>query len=412
VPVPNCLSLSVHSSRRSTALVQCCYWRLSLAVMLLGASFSTFSQQQQLATIDEARLVNDTTVGIVFHFEDYYRRLIDDMSTELDGEEPVRIVPIIGENHVQTIYDMLFLRGVDLGLVHADVLEYIDRFQGYEPTKRLITGLVELYGESVAIIANEEFDSIQDLAGEPVNFGVVGKGADITASLLFDTLDIQVRPVRLSLDEALAKVKSGEIAAHVHTLEDPVDQLVALGPDDNVRLLPVPQTDGLLSIYNEDEIVHEDFPNLLSKGESISSLSVSVMIASYNWSKRDPFRYDKLSRFVNAFVANFEQLQSDAYDPIWKTVSLEKNIPGVTRLPLMQQALDNRGRFAAELAEREVQEKQQELAEKHERLTEQLNNRINESLGGDTEIEELERLLGELESLIDQNSSTADAPID
>ena len=136
------------------------------------------------------------------------------------------------------------------------------------------------------------------------------------------------------------------------------------------------------------------------------------MIASYNWRARDSFRYDKLSRFVNAFVANFEQLQSDAYDPIWNTVSLEKDIPGVTRLPLMQQALDNRGRFAAELAEREVQERQQELAEKHERLTEQLNNRINETLGSGTEIEELERLLGELESLIDQNNSTADAPID
>lgn len=370
---------------------------------LAGLFLSSSVMAQSLPTLNDARVVNDSTVGIVFHFEDYYRRLIDDMSKALPGEQALRIVPIIGNNHVQTIYDMLFMQGVDLGIVHSDVLEYIARYQDYEQVYRLINGLVELYGERVAIIANDSIESLEDLAGQRVNFGIAGKGADITATLVFDTLGVAVEPVRLGLEEALEQVKSNEIAAHVHLLEDPVDELLALRPEDGVRLLALPQSTELLKIYDRGELTSNDFPNLIDGEQTIQSLSVAVMIATYNWRPRDKYRYNKLLRFVTAFGENFDVLASGEYDSIWQSVSLAKDIPGAVRLPMFQNMLDE----FRETRAQEIALEERRTAEELDALREELLTEINARIEVVKEPEQLQGLFEDLEQLVEDNIPSA-----
>ncbi len=104
--------------------------------------------------------------------------------------------------------------------------------------------------------------------------------------------------------------------------------------EDNVTLLPIPQTENLQKIYDTIELTNEDFPNLLPEGKTIPSLAVGVMLASYNW-KPGNWRYRKIERFVKEFVSKFDEFKNPAYHRAWKRVSLVDETPDWTRYPLM-----------------------------------------------------------------------------
>ena len=50
-----------------------------------------------------------------------------DLASVLDDDGNLRVLPIIGRGSVQSIADILFLKGVDLGIVRADTLDYLEK---------------------------------------------------------------------------------------------------------------------------------------------------------------------------------------------------------------------------------------------------------------------------------------------
>ena len=346
----------------------------SLAVAIFGCLYDNealASQTEALPTMQEARGMNDGTVGIVFHYEDLYRQLTDNMKSVLDKGNEIRLVQSIGDNHVQTIYDMLYLKGIDLGIVHSDVLEFMERTQYFPVEKKWIRYLVKLFDEKVVIIANSAYKRIEDLSGRPVNFSKAGKGRYITGTLLFDTLGINAEPLEINKKVALKKVKSGEIAAMVYLIEEMVPEFHGLTADDNVRLLAIPQTKKLLKIYNPTELTHEDFPNLIPEGESTPSIAVGVMLASYNWPP-DNWRHEKVARFVEAFVSKFEEFKNPRYHPAWKNVSLMTEVPRWSRLPVMDILVQEKIAFLEEKQAAQKQQDTTDLEEVKARLTDEL----------------------------------------
>jgi TRAP-type uncharacterized transport system substrate-binding protein len=347
----------------------------SLAIAIFGCLYDNealASQTEALPTMQEARGMNEGTVGIVFHYEDLYVQLTDNMKSVLDKGNEIRLVQSLGDNHVQTIYDMLYLKGIDLGIVHSDVLEFMERTQYFPVEKKWIRYLVKLFDEKVVIIANSTYKKIEDLSGRPVNFAKAGKGRYITGTLLFDTLGINVEPLEINKKVALKKVKSGEIAAMVYLIED---QLAPgfhdLTADDNVRLLTIPQTKKLLTIYNPTELTHEDFPNLIPEGESSPSIAVGVMLASYNW-PTDHWRHEKVARFVEAFVSKFDEFKDPRYDPAWKNVSLLADVPRWSRLPVMDILVQEKIAFQEAQRVNRDKKEAQDLEEVKARLAEEL----------------------------------------
>jgi len=53
-----------------------------------------------------------------------------DLASVLDDGDQMRVLPIVGRGSVQSIADILFLKGVDLGIMRADTLDYLER-KGY-----------------------------------------------------------------------------------------------------------------------------------------------------------------------------------------------------------------------------------------------------------------------------------------
>ena len=50
-----------------------------------------------------------------------------DLASVLDDGNKLRVLPIVGRGSVQSVADILFLQGVDIGIVRADTLDYLER---------------------------------------------------------------------------------------------------------------------------------------------------------------------------------------------------------------------------------------------------------------------------------------------
>jgi hypothetical protein len=352
---------------------------------------------QAVPSLQNARTVNDNSVQVIFNFEDYYRRLIDDMGRALQTNTSVRVVPVIGVSHLQSVYDQLHLKGIDLSIIHSDVLEYLARTQNYDRVFTHINSLGTLYREKIAVIAGGKYKSLDELSGQKVNFGKIGGGADLAGTLIFDTLEINVEPVRFDKFEAIDKVKSGELAATLFLLEDAPAQLQALSPEENATILPIPNTEELLGIYSPETFDSSEFPLIINKGDTVTTLSASVIIASYNWPDEDNWRYKKLARFVNGLIANMNVLESgDGYEEIWQHISFDADVPGVQRLPMIEDLLDRQEVEKKLLTDQERAAEVQQIVEAQSTLIERLNRRIQET----EDPEELEALLTQMQELM------------
>lgn len=277
------------------------------------------------------RQINQGTVGIISGgIGGTYIRIATDLANVLDNGNELRVLPIMGKGSVQNIDDILYLRGIDIGIVQSDVLAYVRRQNKHPSIGKRVRYITKLYNEEFHLLANKSMASVADLAGKKVNFGVQGSGTFMTASIVFDTLKIAVEPTSFDQGLALEKVKSGEIAATVYVVGKPGSAFKDIEPDAPVHFLEMPLTPEILETYLPSRLTSEDYPGLIPPGEAIKTLAVGAVMAVYNW---DPgsTRYRKVSRFIEAFFTRFDEFRQPPRHPKWQEVSLTAQVPGWDR---------------------------------------------------------------------------------
>ena len=295
---------------------------------LFGLSVTTSALGQDTETFRDQ--VNRGTVGVISGgVNGTYIRVTSDLSAVLDSED-LRVLSILGKGSVQNIADLLYLRGIDVAVVQSDVLEFMRRQGTYPFIERHIQYITKLYNEEFHVLVRDEVGSIQDLAGKKVNFDSRGSGTAMTASLVFDTLGVDVESTHFDQASALDKLLSREISGLVYVAGQPVQLFEALGQDAPVKFLSIDYTPELMATYLPASLSPESYPNLINDGEAVSTIAVGAVMAAYNWDPQH-HRYAKVARFVERFFSNFEQFQSTARHPKWREVSLSANVPGWTR---------------------------------------------------------------------------------
>src|SRR6476469_2834886 len=94
---------------------------------LFGAvvlSLAAFEADAESIEAMRAR-ANAGTVGIVSGGVDgTYVRIAADLASVLDDGDNLRVLPIIGKGSVRNLLDVIFVRGIDIGIVQSDVLAY------------------------------------------------------------------------------------------------------------------------------------------------------------------------------------------------------------------------------------------------------------------------------------------------
>ncbi len=304
----------------------------AVSLLLAGAHPGDAAEQSTRRTIDAMReRVNAGTVGIVSGgISGTYIRIAAELAAVLDNGDTLRVLPLVGKGSVQNIADILFLKGIDIGIVQSDVLAYIKRERLYPGADKSIQYITKLYNEEVHILAGKGVARIAELGGKKVNFDVSNSGTAMTASLIFERLKTPIEPVYNDQALALDKLRRGEIAALVYVAGKPAPLFRDVRAEEGLHLLALPLDPALLETYLPSQISHADYPTLVPEGDTVDTVAVGAVMAVYNWAPGSD-RYRKVARFVDAFFEQFPALLEPSRHPKWKEVNLAAQVPDWTR---------------------------------------------------------------------------------
>jgi TRAP transporter TAXI family solute receptor len=265
-----------------------------------------------------------------------------DLASVLDDGNKIRVLPIVGRGSVQSVADILFLQGVDLGIVRVDTLDYLERKGFAKDIKKQFTYVTKLYNEEVQVIAPRSIATLKDLEGKKVSVDLPNGSTFVTALTVFERLGIKANFLYIEQRIAMERLKAGEIDAVIVTGGKPYKSVSTFANDGRFHLAGVDYAKPLQGDYLPATLTSKDYPNLIKEGETVDTIAVPAVLAAYNWAPNTE-RYRKLSLFVDAFFTKFPALQNPPFHPKWKEVSLAAPLPGWNRLPVAQQWLDKHG---------------------------------------------------------------------
>jgi uncharacterized protein len=287
--------------------------------------------EPDLRQIQTARINAGTVTIVSGGVNGTYIRMAAELGSILDNDETLRLLPVVGKGSAQNIRDLLFLRGVDIGIVQSDAREGIrDEKDLYDDTKSQLQYIARLHNEEIHIVAASGITDIRQLNGRKVNIDVVGSGTNLTARALLGALGI--KPEFTNFDQAASyqKLLAGEIDAAVYVAGRPVRGIAEFRGEGRFRLLPIPFEDALAELYLPARLASEDYPELIAKGESVSTLAVGSILAVYSWPEGSA-RYRRVERFVEAFFSKFEEFLKPGRHPKWQEVNLSAEVAGWKR---------------------------------------------------------------------------------
>src|SRR6267142_2747703 len=243
---------------------------------------------------------------------------------------------------VQSVADVLFLQGVDLGIVRSDTLDYLEKKGFAKDIKKQFAYVTKLYNEEMHVIAPKSIRSLKELEGKKVSVDLPNGGTFVTAAIVFERLGIRPNFLYIEQRIAMEKLRTGQIDAVIAVQGKP-SKTVTLVKDDRLHLVPVDYDKSLQGDYLPATLTAKDYPNLISEQEQqVDTIAVPAVLAAYHWAPNTA-RYRKLTLFVDAFCTKFPTFQNPPFHPKWKEVSLSAPLADWQRFPAAKQWLDQHG---------------------------------------------------------------------
>jgi len=291
------------------------------------------AQTKQALNANTVTLITGTIGGT-------YVQIGADLASVLDDGNKLRVLPIVGRGSVQSVADILFLQGVDIGIVRADTLDYLERKGFAKDIKKQFTYVTKLYNEEMQIIAPKSVQSLKDLAGKKVSVDLPNGSTFVTVLTVAERLGLKANWLYIEQRIAMEKLKAGEIDAVIVVGGKPYKSVSTFNNDGRFHLVRVDYDKPLQGDYLPATLTSKDYPNLIPEGEKVDTIAVPALLAAYNWAPNTD-RYRKLTQFVDAFFTKFPTLQHPPFHPKWKETSLSAPLAGWNRLPYAQQWLDS-----------------------------------------------------------------------
>jgi len=291
------------------------------------------------ATRETAGQQNANTVTMMTGtFDGTYVQIGADLASVLDDGRNFRLLPVVGRGSVQAIADILFLKGVDVGIVRTDTLDYLEK-KGYANNfKGQLAYITKLYNEEMHVVAPMAIRNLGDLDGKTVAVDLPDGGTFVTAITVFERLGIKPHFLYIEPRVALEKLRRGEIDAMIAVEGKPIDLLQQLDAH-NLHLVPVDYIESLQADYLPAQFTAQDYPNLVPDGGRVDTIAAAAVLAAYNWPPSSD-RYRRLSLLVGALFTKIKELQKPPYHPKWKEVTQHATLPGWTRFRPAQEWLD------------------------------------------------------------------------
>ena len=257
-------------------------------------------------------------------------RIASDLARVLDNGNGLRIIPMAGKGSIQNINDLLNLKAVDIAIVQSDVLARFARISRQPGFQSHIQYVAKLYSEEFHVLSRMQFSCLQDLTGRRVSFGPKDSGMAITAETVFEASAIAVNPLYLDHEDAIERLKRGELDALVYIGGKSSRAFDRITHEDKVHFLDVDYLPGLQANYLPAIVTAEDYPNLIATNESVGTIAVSTVMAIRTLPPQSE-RFRVLSWFTERFFASIDKFKTVGYSPKWREVDIRAPLRGWQR---------------------------------------------------------------------------------
>jgi TRAP transporter TAXI family solute receptor len=224
---------------------------------------------------------------------------------------------------IQNIFDVRKKRGVQLGIVQSDVLEYIrDISDDYElkAIAAKLAAVYPLYREEVHILGDLSLKTLQDLDGKRVAIGPERSGTYLTTKTIFFQTGIKPsQEVFLGGKQALESLRKGEIDAMFYVAGAPA------------------------TLFSENTTVDDKFQLIGLDDKALDSYLTTVIPAgTYKWQETDvrtvavkavliTFSYageqcQNVAKVAKIIRENKDWLDANGH-PKWREVNLDEKLP-------------------------------------------------------------------------------------
>jgi TRAP-type uncharacterized transport system substrate-binding protein len=262
-----------------------------------------------------------------------YLAMADDLARAVGRSGGLRILPIAAEGGLANLRDLLFLRGVDMAIVAANVLAHAKATHALgSRLPHRIAYVAPLCGEEVHLIAGGSIASIDDLRGRKVAVPLEDGTGQFTAKDIFERLDVAAETVPMEAKDAVEQVRSGAVAAAVLVAGKPVSVVSGLPKDGSLRLLALPFSAALREGYSPGVLLAEDYPALIPPQTVVETVAVrAILVAGSDKGGEETAR--RVAGHVPALFDAISRLAVSPSHPKWKDVNLGAVLPGWSRLP-------------------------------------------------------------------------------
>ncbi len=286
-----------------------------------------------------------------------YFNMAHEMAAALEGSGGLRLIAMDAPGGMDSLRDLLLLRGVDLALLPGNVLDYADKTAAFGPgLPDRLTYITALYGEEVHVLVGPGVSSIEDLGGKKLAVPPDDGNAEFTVHDLLRRFHIDAEVTKIAAADAVDDVRSGALAALVLVGGKPLRAIAALPKDGSIRLLPLPSMQALgADGYSPGSFGAEDYPALIPAGRTIDTLSVGTVLTARKMAPSDESNR-RIARFVPAFFGSLSELSDRRWHPKWREVNLAATLAKWQRFPVAKEWLDNALREQSASVQRDFEE--------------------------------------------------------
>ena len=203
--------------------------------------------------------INNWTIAIAAGLlEGSFIRFAAELGKALDDGDNLRILPVVTYGASENISDLLYLRGVDIAITHADVFDFYKKAGDVRNIEQRVNYISQMHNTEFYVMARADIARMEDLAGKKVGFHVKGSGPSVTGPMIFERLGIKVEPVFINHTFAIEKMRTGEISAIFQLGAKPNDLLAKLKPELGMHFLAINWGPKFSDYYLPATLTHDD----------------------------------------------------------------------------------------------------------------------------------------------------------